>query len=66
MSGTADSFLSASSVTKIRMALQVTAFSLYKLLKAAYPAYVKDLDDPSEAISLDNWIDDRKQQSPKF
>ena len=48
------------------MALQVTAFSLYKLLKAAYPAYVEGLDDPSEAISLDNWIDDRKQQSPQF
>ena len=35
-SGTADSFLSASNVTKTRQAHQVTACSLYNLLKAAY------------------------------
>lgn len=65
-SGTADSFLSASSVTKTRQAHQVTSCSLYKLLKAAYAAYVEDLDDPSEAMSLDDWIEDRKQRSPQF
>ena len=63
MSGTADSFLLASSATKTRLAIQVTAC---KLLKAAYPGNVEDLDDPSEAFSLDNWSDDRKQQSPQF
>ena len=35
-SGTADSFLKASHVTKTRRALQVTACSLYKLLKNAF------------------------------
>ena len=34
--GTADSFLSASSVTKNRQAHQITACSLYRLLKEAY------------------------------
>ena len=35
-SGTAESFLSASSVTKTRQAHQVTACSLYQLMKEAY------------------------------
>ena len=45
-SGTSESFLTASSVTKTRQVHQVTACSLYKLLKAAYTAYEEDLDDP--------------------
>ncbi len=38
-SGTAESFLSASSVTRTRQMHQITASSLYKLMKAAYIDY---------------------------
>jgi len=38
-SGTAESFLTAASITRTRQMHQITACSLYKLLKAAYAAY---------------------------
>ena len=38
-SGNAESFLSAASITRTRQAHQVTASSLYKLLKSAYADY---------------------------
>lgn len=53
-SGTAESFLSTASVTKIRQAHQVTACSLYKLLKLAYSAYMEELADPTDARSFEN------------
>ena len=40
--GTADSFLTASSLTRTRQMHQITACSLYKLLKAAYTDYLKE------------------------
>ena len=54
-SGTADPFLSAASVTKTRQAHQVTACSLYKLLKSAYSTYVEELADPTHARSFEDW-----------
>lgn len=42
-SGTAESFLSASSVTRTRQAHQITACSLYKLMKEAYHDYCSAL-----------------------
>ena len=51
LSGTADSFLSAASVTKTFQAHQVTACSLYKLLQSAFSAYctyVDEVTDPTD------------------
>ena len=66
-SGTAESFLSAASVTRTRQMHQVTACSLYKLLKAAYADHCAELQDRGEeASSFDNWCALRKEESPQF
>ena len=65
-SGTAESFLSAASVTKTRQAHQVTACSLYKLLKSAYSAYMEELADPTDAKSFEDLCEHCKPQSPQF
>ena len=65
-SATADSFLSAVSVTETRQANQVTACSLYKFLKPAYPTYVEELIDPTDARSFEDRCEHRKLQSPQF
>ena len=49
--GTANSFLRASHVTRTQRAHQVTASSLYLLLKRAYMEYIKDLE---HVMSLDD------------
>ena len=64
--GTADSFLSAASLTKTRQAHQVTACSLYKLLKSAYSSYLEELEDPTDAKSFEDSCEHRKLQSPQF
>jgi len=48
--GTADSFLSAASVTKTRQAHRVTACSLYKLLQSAYSACCTDVEEMSDPL----------------
>ena len=48
-SGTAESYLSASSVKRTRQMHQITAFSLYKLLKEAYNDYRVEADN--EAVN---------------
>lgn len=63
--GTADSFLSASSVTKTRQAHQITACSLYKLLKEAYDNYEEQTTD-EHVLTFENWRNSREQQSPQF
>ena len=65
--GTADSFVSAASVTKTRHAHQVTTCSLYKLLQSAYSAYctyVEEMTDPTDIRSFEDWCEHRKLQSP--
>jgi len=67
--GTADSFLSAASVTKTRHAHQVTACSVYKLLQSAYSAYCTDVEemaDPTDTRSFEDWCEHRKLQGPQF
>ena len=65
--GTADSFLSASSVTRTRQMHQVTASSLYKLVHEAYDTYCsEDLDGDQREMSFDDWCEMRKGQSPQF
>ena len=58
--GTAESFLSASSVTRTRQAHQITACSLYQLMKEAYH------DHCTADVSFENWCERRKQESPQF
>ena len=54
-SGTANSFLRASHVTRTRCAHQITASALYLLLQKAYTEYCDSLTDGNEQISLDEW-----------
>lgn len=65
-SGTADSFLKASHVTRTRRAHQVTASSLYLLLQKAYADYSNDLDEGDDLASLEDWCTERAASSPQF
>ncbi|KAJ8364285.1 hypothetical protein SKAU_G00131160 [Synaphobranchus kaupii] len=66
-SGTAYSFLSASSITRTRQVHQITACCLYKLLKAAYTDYCTDsTEHPDRVLSFEDWCERYKQQSPQF
>jgi len=53
-------------MTRTRRAHQVTASSLYLLLKKAYTEYIKDLEDESKAISLECWRTERADACPQF
>ena len=65
--GTADSFLSASSITRTRLADKITACSLYKLLKAAHTDDTNETDEvPEEVPNFEAWCKHRKRQSPQF
>ena len=52
-SGTAESFLTASSVTKTRQAHQITACTLYKLMRGAYDNYCSE---DSSKLTLKNSV----------
>ena len=66
-SGTAESFLHASSVTRTRKLHQVTACSLYNLLKEAYSYYCSDDDGVQRAVlSFEMWCEKRKEDIPQF
>lgn len=66
-SGTAESFLTASSITRTRQIHQITACSLYQLLKAAYTDYCAEAAENSEEVlSFDVWCEKRKLESPQF
>ena len=65
--GTAESFLKASSVTRTRLAHQVTAASLYRLMKTAYTDYCNEaIENSNEVINFEDWCERRKLQSPQF
>ena len=64
--GTAESFLVASSVTRTRQAHQVTACSLYKLMKAAYNHYCDDNVANSDILHFENWCEKRRIENPQF
>ena len=63
--GTADSFLTASSITRTRQMHQITACTLYKLLKAAYTDYLKETEEQPKEV-FETWCECRKQHSPMF
>ncbi|KAK6196169.1 hypothetical protein SNE40_001446 [Patella caerulea] len=63
--GTPESFLSASSVTKTRQAHQITACSLYELIRKAYNDFRSEESNTSN-ITFEDWREKRKQESPQF
>uniref|UniRef100_H3ACQ8 Uncharacterized protein n=1 Tax=Latimeria chalumnae TaxID=7897 RepID=H3ACQ8_LATCH len=65
-SGTAESFLSAASITKTRQVHQITACSLYKLIKAAYNDYSSEAPCKPEVINFEDWCEREKLESPQF
>lgn len=65
-SGTAKSFLSASSVTRTRQAHQVTLSALYRLKKNAYDQYMSDESESSPRLDFPRWCEKRKKENPQF
>ncbi|KAL0198142.1 hypothetical protein M9458_006682, partial [Cirrhinus mrigala] len=63
-SGTADSFLSASSVTRTCHMHQVTACCLYMLRKEAYEYHCADQNDG--ALNFNDWCEKCRKESPQF
>ena len=63
--GTAESYLSASSVTRTRQAHQITACSLYKLMKKAYHDYCSEESGISDK-TFEDWCEQRRKESPQF
>ena len=62
-SGSADSFLSASSVTKTRHIHEVTACCLYMLQKEAYYYYSAE---ENRVLDFDSWCETQRKESPHF
>ena len=65
-SGTAESFIKATSVTRTRRAHQVTASCLYILLKKAYGKYKEDLNHGNNALAFDSWCSQQVVTVPQF
>ena len=66
-SETAESFLSAFSVTRTGQAHQITASCLYKLLKNAYE-YISNeaVSNADKFLPLETWCKKRIKRSPQF
>lgn len=62
--GTAESFLSASSVTRTRQIHQVTSCCLYKLLNEAYENYTTEGNE--SRLSKEDWVKKREAEIPQF
>ena len=65
-SGTADSFLKASHVSRTRHAHQVTACSLHILMCRAYEEYVKGLSEESNKLEFHQWQEYNSSSRPHF
>ena len=65
-SGTADSFLKASHVSRTRHAHQVTAAALYILMDKAYKTYREGVDEGEEPKSFSDWRKQAELESPQF
>ena len=63
--GTAESLLKASHVSRSRRAHQITACSLFILLKKAYNKFIEDCDD-SMSPTLEDWCEAQSRRSPQF
>lgn len=65
--GTADSLIKASHVTKTRHAHQVTAASVHTLLHRAYTDYTSEATAAgTNVLSLQRWCEVREQESVQF
>ena len=64
-SGTAESFLTASSITRTRQAHQITACSLYNLMKKAHQDYCT-AEPGSPPLGFEDWCVQRRRASPQF
>ena len=64
--GVADSFLSASHLTRTRQAHQVTAASLYILMNKAYEHYRGNVGDNDQAKSFQEWKGEMSRKVPQF
>ena len=64
-SGTAESFLTASSITRTRQAHQITACSLHNLMKTAYQDCCTD-EPGSPPLGLEDWCVQQRRASPQF
>ena len=64
--GTAESFLKAAHATRTRHVHQVTASSLYILLKKSYTSYLKSSEPKNQLITLEEWCAKCKQEVPQF
>jgi len=66
-SGTAQSFLTVSSVTRTRLAHQITACSLYTLMKEAHRDYCSDCGvSGNSPMSFEDWHQRQMSVSPQF
>ena len=65
--GTAESFLTASSITRKRQMRQITAWCLHTLVNTAYSDYCTETAVSSDEVhSFEAWCDSHKQQTPQF
>ena len=64
-SGTAEYFLTASSITRTRQAHQITACNLHNLMKKGYQDYGTD-EPGSPPLGLADWCVQRRRASPQF
>ena len=63
--GTAESFLTASSITRTRQIHHITAYFLHKLMKTAYSDYCTETGVSSDEVhGFEAWCD--RQQTPQF
>ena len=66
-SGTAESFLTVSSVTRTRLAHQITACSLYTLMKEAHRDYYSECEmSDNIPMSFEVWHERQGSVSPQF
>ncbi len=66
-SGTAESYLSALSVTRTRQIHQVTACCLKMLQREAYDYYTREQTEQDHiALSFEDWCEKRRTESPHF
>ena len=65
-SGTADSFLKASHVSRTRHAHEVTACSLHILMCRAYEEYVKGHSEESNKLEFHQWQEYNSSSRPHF
>ena len=63
-SGSAQSFLAASHITRTRYAHQVT--SLFYLLQLAFGSYLEQHDDTTPPLTRNEWIEQQCKLQPQF